>query len=644
MHPSAAETSTSSIEDLGPANASMFPLMSGLQVGDLLFIGSRNLTPSQVIGYHLPTRRVIRRHRLGPGKFVQALAASPDGSTLYGGVVGAGSEPNLYAIEIHDPVDVGSRDCPARPVATFPGLDGRALSVAPDGVVFAVGKQDPPSLWEFRPASGEVRQLAVPDPKATQARGVAATDRTVYFGSGSNLGGGGGASRSDVFAVDRKSGQVTSIQPSALDDDPAVRQLALAGDRLLVGTQGRGGIGHLSVIPLESPERAEVHRFPGKSVGCFHVTDEAVFFGAHGVYRYDRSTGTIEEIPGVDVTERWALGYFRSADDEAELINLSSFGAVQHVRPSTGRTETVDLLEAGAPAQPQLGMSLAVDDDRVYVGGNGGVVRHDLRTGAVARLPVPGEAKSMDVVSGALLMAVYNSQGIWRAVDGAARKVATLPPEQNRPQDTAWDADRGLLLIGSQNDTEGGGSLALFDPETVSVELIVNPIDELQMVRAVAVTTDRWYLGGWSRYRNGSPGEIVALDPATRSEQWRLDPQLGAGLSCLGVLGNTVVGVTMNGRLVAVDRHQGKPIADRDVTGLTPGMSQLVRVGDRLFVGTEHAVFAVDQDLGIEVITDRLDGAWYSGPKIAADRQGRLYTLRGRHLVRITPVRSGRHE
>lgn len=623
------------VRDLGPANDLIFCLMSGVQVGELMYIGSRNLAPTQVIAYHIPSRRVVDRRVLGPGKFVQALAADGE-RALYAGIVsahetGPGDNPNLYRWDLTDPTD--RPDVPG--VATIPGLDVRSLAVAPDGVVYAVGKQRRPSLWEYRPDTGEVRLLAVPDPDTTQARGVAATETTVYYGSGSNLLGGAGASRAGLFAVDRATGAVTDILPPALADDPAVKQLAVIGDRLFVGTQGNPH-GHLAVLGLTDPADAQVLAAPGGSVGGFLAGPDGVYLNSGTVLRY--ADGRLSTVVDTEDGEcwgmggRWGLGY-----SDGEILTVSAYGAVGHHELRTGRTEYRDLVDAGAPAEPQLGMSLAVGDGVAYVGDNGGIAAHDLASGRTERLLVPGEAKSMLIVEGTLHLAVYNAQGIWSYRPGGAPvPVAALPPEQNRPQGTAWDPVNRALLVATQNDTGGGGALSVYRPDDGSLAVHRNPFDAYQMVRGVATAGGVAYLGGWNRYRTGPAGELLALDVATGTPLWRSDPGLSAGFSSLAVLAGRIYAVTMDGTLLLADAADGTVLATRPIPAVAPAMTRLRAVDGRLYGGSAAALFRIDPDSGaVTVILDGLDGQWYSGATFAADESGTLYTLRGRTLVAV---------
>ncbi|MFD0476397.1 hypothetical protein ACFQ0B_55370 [Nonomuraea thailandensis] len=223
------------ITDLGPAIV-QFSLMSGLLVGDTVYIGSRNLDPARVVGFHLPTRKVVSRTDLSAGHAVQALAADPAGRYLYIGVLQQkAGPPNLFRW------DLTATGTPAVAVGTIGDRDIRDLTVAPDGKVYAVGgvPGTAPALWEYDPATGQVTKLGVPDANATLARAVVATATTVFFGAGSVLAGGGGASKASLFAFDRSARTFTSVVPVELEKDPSLRELAVIGGRLVAARRDR---------------------------------------------------------------------------------------------------------------------------------------------------------------------------------------------------------------------------------------------------------------------------------------------------------------------------------------------------------------------------------------------------------------------
>lgn len=239
------------VTDLGPGLV-QFSLMSGLLVGDTVYVGSRNLDPACVVGFDRSTRKVVAHTPIDaePEPSIQALAADPAGRYLYVGLLLKADQggPNLFRWDLTTP------DRPAVAVGRTEDRDIRDLAVAPDGTVYAVGglPGKAPALWEYDPATGAVTNLGVPDPNATLARAVAASRDAVFFGAGSILAGGGGASRASLFAYDRAARTFASIVPKEMEQDPSMRELAVMGDQLVASTSGAVEPGKIAVMELKT--------------------------------------------------------------------------------------------------------------------------------------------------------------------------------------------------------------------------------------------------------------------------------------------------------------------------------------------------------------------------------------------------------
>jgi hypothetical protein len=430
--------------------------MKGLLVGDTFFVGSRNLTPTRALGYHVPTRKVVCTKAFGPGWTVQALAQH-GGSVVYAGLVGAADgEPNIWKW------DLTTNE--VTPLATIDGLFVRALATAPDGMLYAVGKEDRPGIHVIDPRTGAHRVLAVPDPKAVQALCLSVTDRYVFFGAGSNLAGGGDASSASVFVVNRRTGECRSILPPELAADPATRDLAVIGKQLYVGTVGAAENGWFAVFSLADYTMKFSVRTQAKWCANFIKIGGKVYFNGGGLCRYDIATSKYVTLPNTDSVEGGGLGHL----DGTIVTANADRQAMIHYQIATRKVTSVDLVDAGATPDPQLGMSVAADTQRVYVGGTGSVDLHRLANASVRKVWIPGECKEMVLVDGMLIAGVYSSRGIW-AYDPRGKlpptQLISLPQEQNRPRALVWDAFLALLLVGLQSDTLGGGALAVCDLE-----------------------------------------------------------------------------------------------------------------------------------------------------------------------------------
>ena len=93
-----------------------FSLMSSVLVGDIVYIGSRNLDPVRIVAFHVPTGKVVGETVLDTGYSIQALAADSTGRYLYAGVLqksdGTAAEP--VPLGPGQPVHEGNADRPDR--------------------------------------------------------------------------------------------------------------------------------------------------------------------------------------------------------------------------------------------------------------------------------------------------------------------------------------------------------------------------------------------------------------------------------------------------------------------------------------------------------------------------------------------------
>ncbi|MGW7680935.1 outer membrane protein assembly factor BamB family protein [Kribbella sp. NPDC054772] len=629
-----ANASGPEVLDLGPAVV-QFALMSGVTIGDIVYVGSRNLEPATIIAVHLPTGKVIGQTALGTGYSIQALAADPSGPYLYAGVLQKAASPaNLYRW------DTRSLDKPAEAVGRIDDRDVRDLAVAPDGVVYAVGSAGAtaPALWQYDPATGTVSNLGIPDANSTTALAVAATDSTVFFGAGSTLSGGGSASRASLFAYDRSARTFTLITPPELQRDPSVRELAVLGDKLVVGSAGGLEPSKVALLDLADVSSYSVATSIGKTAKKFAAVGTNVYFANESsLLAYDTTANTISpvEFDGPALGEIWGVDARNGT-----VVVTSAFGFLAEIDPQAKTSTVVELAEAGAPLSPQTVMGIAAGGGYVYVGGTGTIARHTLRNGDVLNLRAPGEAKDAVVVDHVLFTGQYSSEGIWRydPRDGAPiRRTAAFPAAQDRPLDVAWDAVNGLVLVGVQADTEGGGSFWTYDRRTERTQCFVNPIDAAQCVRAVATRDGVAYLGGDNGGGAGPRSTIVAFDPVAGRELWRLDPQQTAGVAALATRGRHLYGLSRAGGLFVVDLPTRKVIHRADVRSVSNGFAAVVTNRGVVYGASDTTVFRIDpKTFAVSTVVAGINGAWYSGPHITNDESGHLYTMRARNLVRIT--------
>ncbi|MGV2983334.1 hypothetical protein ACNPNP_06440 [Microbacterium sp. AGC85] len=621
-----------SVTELG-SGIEQYSLMSGVLFEGVSYIGSRNLEPTGVIAFDVASASVMHTTTLGNGHSIQALAVDPVNRLLYIGVLQKEAGPdNLYRWDLSDPTS------PARAIGRTGDRDVRDLAVSPDGTLFAVGGggTGAPALWQYSPVTGVVTSLGVPDAKVTLARAVAATDQTVYFGAGSTLGGGSGTSRAALYAYDRASGTHSDITPVEMTNDPSIRELAVDGERLLVSTAASAESSKLAAVALADHSSYELVTSIGKTAKNFAVLGGAVHCANEtGIVRWVPGTSNVDQLPlGIDLGEIWGL------DAHADgLVAVSGYGFVADFELDGAVRGEYDLGLAGAPVSAQTCMGIAVGAGFAYVGGNGGIARHDLTTGEAVNLRAPGEAKDAEVVDGVLYTGQYSSQGIWSydpASGDPIHRVASFPSEQNRPLDTHWDESNRLLLVAAQADTEGGGSLWTYDPATGASTHAINPIDDVQLVRAVVSVDGVAYLGGDNAQKTGPRGTIVAWDPIAHKELWRIETALPNGIAALASHGRHLFALTLGGGLVVIDRPRREIVHTADLRTISPGFAAMKAARGVIYAVSDTTLFRIHpRTFEVTEVVPAINGGWYSGPHLNVDEDGAIYTLRGRMLVRV---------
>ncbi len=620
------------ITEIGPGIL-QYSLMSGVLLDGVCYIGSRNLEPTGILAFDVASGTVTHSTTLATGHSIQALAVDPVRKILYAGILqkAAGSD-NLYRWDLAD------LSAPAVSIGRIGDRDVRDLAVSPDGTVFAVGGggTGAPALWQYSPSTGAVTSLGVPDAKATLARAVAATDQTVYFGAGSTLGGGTDTSRAALYSYDRASAAFADITPTEMVNDPSIRELAVDGERLLASTAGSLEQSKIAAISLADHTSYELVTSIGKTAKSFAVIDGDVYCANEaGVLRWSPGAAEVEQLPlTIDLGEIWGLD-----PHDGGLVAVSGYAVVAAFdRDGTMRSE-VDLGDAGAPVSAQTCMGIAVGAGFAYVGGNGGIARHDLGSGEVINLRAPGEAKDAEVIGGVLYTGQYNSQGIWSydPVSGEPiHRVASFPSEQNRPLDTHWDDCNRLLLVAAQADTEGGGSLWTYDPATGASTQAINPIDDVQLVRAVVAVDGVAYLGGDNAQKTGPRGTIVAWDPIAHRELWRIETAQANGIGALASHGRYLFALTQRGTLSVIDRPRRQIVHTVDLKSIAPGFVAMKAARGVIYGVSDTTLFRIDtKTFEVTTVVAAINGGWYSGPHLNVDEDGAVYTLRGRTLVKV---------
>ncbi|WP_405902439.1 hypothetical protein OG696_06965 [Streptomyces sp. NBC_00656] len=616
------------VTDLGPG-VNNFSLAAAIPVGDKAYIASRNIDPMRIIGFDFGTAKVTSVTE-GPGISTQLLAVDPDGRYLYAAVREYDSAPGPGFIRLDLSVD----GAPKEDLHSIPGLDPYAITVSPDNKIFFGGREPQPKLRQYDPATGELTEIAIPDPDVPMIRCLLATEDKIYIGTGASLGATPTSTRAGLFVMDRATKKITSILPKEFAGQVEVRDVALHDGTLYVCSTTDAGAA-VAVMDAGDPARYTLLQSEQHFLRLPRKLGDKMYFNGAALIELTLSTGTFREIKPKDGAfgEIWGLW----TRDE-KVIVVSAFGLIFEVDPSTGTDTSWDLIEAGAPIGPQLAMSIAADTHNVYVGGTNAVARHDLRTGKQSRVLATSEAKDVLLRGGTAHFAQYNAIGLLaynpRTDDEWARKLADLPPEQNRPHQIVWDDLHRLMLIGLQSDYASGGSLMTYNPKSGATTVAVNPIDDDQMVRAVVAHDGVAYLGGQNVA--ATAGTLVAWDPVRSRELWRMTPQSEpTGITGLTVLGHHLYVMCHRGDFFVIDLRTRKVIHSADHGPVVPNYGTLL--ADRGYVYGASSSDFVRYHPKTFARTDlvALDADWYGIPRAAVDERGRFYAVRGRNLIRI---------
>ncbi len=622
------------VTDLGPA-VTAFSHAAATRVGDTVYIASRNIAPFRIVGYHIPTGTVTSVTN-GPGISTQLLVPDAEGRYLYAAIRQYNTAPGPGLIRL----DLSQPGAPKQDLHDIPALDPYALAVAPDGVLFFGGREMSsdlrPRLRRYNTTTGVLDVAAIPDPKATMIRALAASENEVYIGTGSVLNALPTSSKAGLWVMDRATGTVRSILPPEFAAGIEVRDLIILDETTVCATGITPQGAAIAFIDRNDPTQYTLARL-GKGGSAKNLThaDGKVYTLLGGINELDRSTGAVRNLTpqGVDLGELWGL-FVR----DGKIWTVSAFGLAVEIDLGTGAHVVHDVIAAGAPADAQLAMSVAASGGVVYVGGTNAVSRRELATGTTTRLFAGSEAKDIDIVNGVAYFGQYSNVGIVRhdpAVDGQWPKIVEkFPTAQNRPHQVVWDDVNQLLLLGVQSDTLGGGSLLAYDPVADVLTSAINPIDARQMVRSVATHEGVAYLGGDV---TGGRGVVVAWNPVTHSELWRIDPlEDTAGVTGLAVRGHHLYVMGYRGELVVVDLRTRAVIHRSRHRDVVPNYGTLLVNRGAVYGTSSAAFFRFDPKTFARTDLTTLNGEWYGIPRSAVDEHDNFYAIRGRNLIQIT--------
>ncbi|MCG5213743.1 hypothetical protein [Streptosporangium sp. KLBMP 9127] len=605
------------ITDLGPASVAS-PLGNGEFVGNVLYMGSRGLSPNVVGAWDLEKDTVTTHFEIPTGVGIWAMCKV--GTDVY---VGTHSRSDLYKID--------TLTGTTTKLAEYPDHFIWTMAASPDGKIY-LGMSEPGRVVEYDPATGISRDLGQPAPGESYVRSIQADATHVYAGIGSNA---------HLIAIDRKTGEKRDLLPAELADRDWVSSMSSSDTHVAGGVLS---LAELVVVEKANPANYKIVKATGpgeKYVVAVLIHDGWVYFAGRPsgtLYRYHIADDKYEVL-GVPFPE---AATSRILEFEGQIYGLQDSGIFVY-HPATGKIDYLSHVQRGFRAAPEAPMSVHSDGERVYVGGKSGADLHDLATGKVTRLPIPGEPKTMITIKDTTYLGIYTQAALYshHAGDPEAELLFRTGHNQDRPKDLCHDPLTGLIAMPTQPEPgHPNGALDIYDPRTGKVDTY-RPVVERQTVFSVTAHLGTLYLGTSTQEGLGSPpvtptAKLAAFDLRTRKVKWELEPLPGiASVTDLAHTPLAVYGITNTG--ILFEYHLLKRKITRTLKVNNRGGDLLI-AGFTAYTSDVDAVYRIDlRAWTAKKIVTGLASDWFGGgSKLNIDPSHKaLYGIKGRNLIRI---------
>ncbi|MEU4228021.1 hypothetical protein AB0F17_27340 [Nonomuraea sp. NPDC026600] len=616
----AVDCDSPGVETFGPAS------VTGAIVGAVVheghaYVVERGPKPPVLADIDLATRKVVRSVTLpdGPatGEAEGGWATAVSGGKIY---VGTYPVPDLYSF---DPA-TGE----VKRLHSF-GKNGGfvwSLTAAPDGTLYA-GTYPDGKVWEYVPSTGAVRDFGVLAAGERYVRAVAADAEHVYAGL---------LDKAQLVSIDRATGAVTRLATGPT----GVGAVAEHGDRVLAASGGT-----LIDVRKDGTDARQPALAEGSLDMLTVAADGTVYTTTRpdgAVYRYRPGDTTLTKIaeppsPG-DETRRLQLL------DDNTLFGVSGSGGMWWLDLRTGKSEFVDLIEAGLPAGAERPQSMLLVPNRaLYIGGHFSMEVRDLRTGEKRRFRLPGEPKDLVRRGNKIYAAMYPSGQIL-SIDirtDQVRGLGYLGHDQQRPWDIEYDPLTDKLLVASAPlGAKLSGALSVVDPDTGKMDVYVDVIPG-QSLMSLSLGFGVVYLGGDVLGGGGTPpvktsASVAAFDLRTRKVRWQVDPVPNfRTFQDIKVHNGLLYGVYKrdSGAWIALDLATKKVVSQ----GKLSGYGELTVHRNKVFVSTFFGGGnAYELGTTEKLLATGLGDEWYTNPQLHFEPGSwRAWALVGRNLARI---------
>lgn len=595
--------------DVGPA-APGFPVVGAALAGRDLVLVSRNLSPTRLAVVDTTTFQVTREVLVDRGEGAWGTTTAADGVWL--GLFGARGKGNVLQL-------VGDTVHGRAALDTTYIWD--LVAHGPD--LYGVCTH-PTLVFTMVRATGRARGLGIAAGGQSPRTVAVVGDRLVVAG------GQGGKAWVHHSRLDGTDGRVAVPLPIA-QDDTVYCSTATPDRRVVLGTAGDlRATPAVAVYDLSRPGDALVARLPREAlVDTVAVQGDAVFATARpsgALYRVDLADGSVHRL-AVPVPRAETREIFVSA---TRVLGVASDGSAWRYDRARDTVEVHSAEAMGIARRPQRPQAIMAARDRVDVGGSFSVTRHDPAGGPARTVDIPGEPKAIVDVDGTTYFAVYPIAEVWewpRGADGPNR-LTQLPTDQLRPIDLAHVPQLGALVVTTTDDRNSSG-LHTIDPVTGRVDTVLEPLGPGQVASGLHVDATTCYVGG-----SGSAPAVGAFDLMTGERRWLVGDVAPGGGFVLGLqlVGDDLVVSTSGGWLARIDIDTRQVVQRRRAVDAA---GRMVRAGNRLVWATGAQLLRVTPStLATTVLADDVDAEVWNWPSLAADPLGRIWTFRGRDLVR----------
>lgn len=588
------------------------------------YVVTRGLKPVVLAEIDLATRKVVRSVTLPDGP----ATGEPEGgwaTTVSGGKIYVGTypSPDLYSF---DPA-TGE----VKHLHSFGAYGGFVwtLTTAPDGTIYA-GTSSDGRAWEYKPDTGAVRRFGVLAPGERYVRAISADATTVYAGL---------LDKGKLMAIDRVSGAVKELAAGTAGigamADHGDRILAAGGSTLIDvrkdGTDARKiqATGTLDMITVAPDGTAYLTSRPDGAVHRYRTGDSALTKVAEPPSLGDETRGL----------------HLVDADT---LVGFSGSGGMWWLDLRTGKSEFIDLIDAGLTPGPERPQSMLLVPNRaVYIGGHFSMEVRDLRDGSKRRFRIPGEPKDLVRHGDKIYAAIYPSGQILE-IDihtDQTRSLGYLGHGQQRPWDIEFDKVTGKLVVASAPlGANLNGALSVVDPVTGAMDVYTGILSDQALMSLSLGSDGIVYLGGDVLGGGGTPptktsASVAAFDLKTRELLWQVDPvQGGRTFQDIKVHEGILYASykRVSGEWIAMD------LATRTVKvkGMLSGYGELTvhrgKVFASVFRGTGNA-YQLGPDLTeAKLLASGLGEEWYTNPQLHFEPGSwNAWAMAGRDLARI---------